>query len=158
MPRKDPITGVEVMTHMEFWQAEAEKEGRQVSDVLRDFYDEWDEDIRKQEEMYKNTLDQNNLYVMYLNYVSDIGCDYFQCVQDINTFIVEIVELIDCNIHQSMRETTESFVIYAKCLDGEYRIITMTTYNWSGSFYEPPDWDFEIDVMDCFYPLRKNAD
>src|SRR5512144_1763517 len=56
MPRKDPMTGVMVMTTMEFFDSEARREGkgRTAGELLSDFVDDMEKERKDEEERLKD--------------------------------------------------------------------------------------------------------
>lgn len=55
MPKIDPVTGCTVQTQAEFWNSEAQKEGkgRSGADLLHDFYDEEARALQQDEDRYR---------------------------------------------------------------------------------------------------------
>lgn len=167
MPRKDPITGCNVMTLPEFIQGEAVREGKEPHEIMDEIFNVIEDDnekIRKdyrinalkylQEEakelLYCWTEDsKSNGQVMEYNRF-DFKTD--QYVTDRRVYDagprppqpVKLVEVITADFSQNFRSSKSKIVAKCEADDGKLYQYTLCRGDSSGSFYEPPDSDIDL--------------
>lgn len=142
MPRKDPITGVMVMTMGEFFNAEADREGkgRSGSEVMMDMFDEIEQSYRAEEKSWRN--DPAGLLEKLQQEIKEYNAADPESEQyPIPASIVEILEL---KVDGSFK--TSTFSVRARCTrdDGTTGILIFSSSQYSGSMIDPPDYDCDI--------------
>ena len=60
---------------------------------------------------------------------------------------VEVISMIDAFVSIGMRKCSTEFVAKVKCSDGVDRYMEYTETEYSGSFYDPPDFDCECKIL-----------
>jgi hypothetical protein len=138
MPRKDPATGCTVMTSLEFFQSEAQREGKETHEVIEEFFDGIDADNRRVEEEYRNpevalktlkeSMRQNNEALAGDN-------------QPLESMPVRVVEVLECESQQSSRGTGLKIVARAEDEQGRVRKISYWSAHDFGTYLDPPDYD-----------------
>lgn len=143
MPRKDPITGCEVMTTAEFWQAEAEKEGRSAGQLQDDFFNEI-ADIEQKE--IEKLADVENVLNILREYV--ISTNEYVDEEDKYSFqFTKVLEVWNNSYSCAFRGTSFEFCAKAKCDDEKIREVEFSSWQSSGSFYEPPDMEENLKIL-----------
>ncbi len=138
MPYNHPVLGVPCITVNEFWNIEAQKEGRKPCDLIDDFYSE----LAKDEELTRQNIiaDKQGALDSLRKYYDPDYCD------DITFMPVEVINIIDANVSIGMRKSTVTFRAIVKCDDSKTRTLEYTEYEYAGSYMEPPD--FECDCVE----------
>jgi hypothetical protein len=137
MPYKHP-NGTTCMTVGEFWAAEAEKEGKQVHEVMDEFYGS----------LAKEEVDSANRLMNNLDEALGMLNQYYDPEYvDIEFQPISIIKMIDASVSIGMRKCSTKFVAKVKCSDGVDRYIEYSQSEYSGSFYDPPDFDCECKVL-----------
>lgn len=139
MPKIDPITGCQVMTMGEFWQAEAEREGKTPGELQDEFYQMIDEDNRNVE----NDMREDALNLLRSPSFDD---DKLEIVGECSLAVTKIVEILDCESNQSFRESGGMLRAKVLLATGECVIAKWTSWSSPGSFYEPPDGEEYVIV------------
>ena len=137
MPKMDPISGCSVMTVGEFWASEAKKEGKEVAEVMGDFY----EDMAAEEESYRQEI------------LSDLpGAleklkEYYNPEYDDSGWVpVEVLAITDADTCFGYRKSSSSFTARVRFED-KIRTVCYSEVDYSGSFYEPPDFEANCKVI-----------
>lgn len=143
MPRKDPITGCNVMTQAEFFASEAARNGTTASEEFEAFYT----DIEKMRaECEKNTqatlADPTKALAILLEGIkwSNEGLDE---VDQLTPLPTKVVRTFDIESSEGLRDSILRFK--AEVSDG--RILQYSSSHSSGSFYEPPDGETIVEVV-----------
>lgn len=157
MPRKDPITGVQVMTSAEFWEMEADREGkgRMPGEVMMDFYLEWENEIEKEK---ANFMADPNRYLLpglqqmidedIAYNIRDVLVDEDELEDTQKLYPVNRILLVgDLEYRQTFKETNLNYRAQVECKDGEIRWVRVHTWDYSGDFYNPPDSEVEIEFL-----------
>jgi hypothetical protein len=143
MPRKDPITGCDVMTMGEFFADTAKKEGIAPHEVIEDLFKAIDEADAQSAELLKQ--------------------DHATFLKEVTDWIVSFNEDADVKLPLPVRVDT---IFFAKCHsklnggssrimgtiefdDHSFKICDLSQCSWHGSFYEPPDFDVNLEL----YPI-----
>lgn len=157
MPKMHPIYGVPVLTQEEFWNQEAEREGkgRCGADLMHEMYDEMDREIASQEDELKNpeilleeikrSLDGWN------NGIDPKDEEYFHPPS-------EILEVRYVSISSSFRGSgVEVHGTAIRSNDKKKLKFIYIEGSSSGSFYEPPDTEVNLiwEDEDDFQRIRK---
>lgn len=144
MPKKDPITGCTVMTTGEFFQSEAEREGkgRSGGELMSEMFNEIADSYEEEEKRWKENLPDTLAFLQkeideYNDF--DPDPDFPPVAKPIS-----IEEVLDVQVGGSFRTTT--LLIKARCKkeDGSEGTIVYNSWHSSGSYYEPPDGDISI--------------
>jgi hypothetical protein len=140
MPRKDPITGCNVMTSAEFWRAEAEHEGlgREPAELMEDFYAEWAAADRASADKLKT--DKAGL----LKKLQEVQGMEWDCVdeEDHDKLVPEIIEVIEVHgaeVHSNHGGSDTKVIADVRLVGGAVRRVKLVESESFGSFYEPPD-------------------
>jgi hypothetical protein len=142
MPRKDPHTGCTVMTMGEFFNAEAEREGkgRSGAEVMSDMFDEIDQSFRDEEKRWRDN--PNDL----LEHLQTAIKEYNEADAEAEQYPLptSIAEVLELKVDGSFR--TSKFHVRARCTkeDGTVGILSFSSCQYSGSMSEPPDYDCEV--------------
>ena len=137
MSKIDPITGCSVMTIGEFWASEAKKEGKEVAEVMCDFYD----DMAAEEEVYRQEI------LSDLSGALDKLKEYYNPEYDDSGLVpVEVLEISDADTCFGYRKSTSSFTAKVRFAD-KIRTVCYSEADYSGSFYEPPDFEANCKVI-----------
>jgi hypothetical protein len=122
--------GVPCISTSEFWKIEADKEGREVCDLMSDFYD----DLRNDEDAYRQSvIDNKDGALERLQY-------YYEGDDDASTIPTEVLEIWDANVSFGMRKNKTSFCCKVKFNDNSVRSLRYSEVEYSGSYMEPPDF------------------
>lgn len=164
MPRKDPITGCMVMTTPEFFDREAEHEGRGRSgtDLMAEMFDE----MAAEEAEASAQIASRPVEVLWAIREAMYCPDCLRgkpcrdrCFDLYNIEPLGIHQVIDVDVSASLGgpagEMYEAVVVWS---DGTKRRTRVTVQRFDGSFYEPPWEDVDLDVpCPCGAPLRSDA-
>lgn len=144
MPKKDSITGCMVMTTGEFFQSEAEHEGkgRSGGELMSETLDEIAGSYEEEEKRWKENLSDTLSFLQ-------------KAVEEYNGFDpdpdfpplakpVSIEEVLDVQVGGSFRTSTLLIKARAKKEDSSEGTIVYKSWHSSGSYYEPPDGDVSI--------------
>lgn len=144
MPRKCPHTGVMVATQAEFWQSEAESEGkgRSGGELQAEFFDDMEKTRQEEEKAYYNLSQAlEEIQGAFRNADAEDGIE-------VPTSITKVIH-VEWNF--SFRE--KSLAIFAEAVkpNGEKGLILYTDWGTNGSFDEPPDGESNIE----WFPIQK---
>jgi hypothetical protein len=145
MPRKDPITGCTVMTLGDFWSSEAKHEGkgRSAGELAEEFHDEMEADRKACEDRYRDPE--------YALKVLKSAVERWNSYEPDATPLpvpVEVIEVIEVELGQGFRESILHLRARARYAGDETLvedIIELNDSHTSGSFYEPPDGDMNVE-------------
>lgn len=164
MPRKDPITGCMVMTMPEFFDREAEHEGRGRSGA--DLMGEMFEEIAAEEAEVSAQIASRPVEVLRgireAMYCPDCrrGKPCFDpCFDQYNIEPVGIHWVLSVDVGAALGgpsgEVYEAIVVWS---DGTKRYTQVTVERFNGSFYEPPWEDVDMSVAcQCGAKLPSDA-
>ena len=140
MPRKDPITGCEVMTELEFWTLEAKNEGkgREPWELVQEMSDELDAECRREEEKFK---DPGVVLGLLAACIAELnGCE----PEDPIPMPVAVVSVLEVHVTQSLREDAVKLRAVCHRTDGSEGVVNYSRWYWSGTRLEPPEGDCEV--------------
>jgi len=141
MPRKDPMTGVPVLTTEEFFDKEAKREGkgRSGSEVMIDTFKQIDDERKKEERELKNPKAALKLFQQEIKEWNEY--DPEQAIENVK----EIVEVLDVSLKYKGFSTT---YLDVKALaigeTGRRGIVRLSSYSFSGTYWNPPDEETEV--------------
>lgn len=153
MPRKDLVSGCEVMTDAEFWQKMGEIEGRSAGEAMTNFYQEWDDAVKD----YKQSISNPIALLKILKDFTDEDMKYeFETrnnhpewyVDDpyvVPPYPVEVLEYSDLEYEERFRGSSLEFNFKALCKDGKVHTGKYLKWDDRGSFYNPPDGEEYIE-------------
>lgn len=167
MPRKDPITGCNVMTFPEFIQGEAAREGKEPHEVMDEIFGAIEDDNERMREDYrKNALkylqeeakellyawdedSKNNGEVHEYNRMDFKTGEYIKetSVYDAGPRPpqpIKLVEVVKVDFTQNFRSSKSIIVAKCEADDSKTYQYTLSRGDYSGSFYEPPDSDIDL--------------
>ena len=131
MPRKDAMTGCEVMTTMEFFQAEGEKEWKSGYEAMEDMWKEIAlDECRREDELRK---DAKGILNKALEEIED------------SDFCIVKITSASVKVSFGFGGSKEVLFVFALCSDGKWRWIEWTYRYSSGTRWEPPDEDSNLD-------------
>lgn len=143
MPRKDPMTGVMVMTDQEF----AMKEGYgSATKMYMKIFDDMDKDNRSYEKCcYAKPKIVENAFKEHwkddLKY-GDVTKEEKKCIP------VKIVQVLYVKSNCGFNKSHIIFVAAFICKDGKTRIQQLDHYHYVGSKMEPPEDEYELDIFE----------
>ena len=137
MPYKHP-NGTTCMTIGEFWADEAKREGKEPFEVMDEFYTSLAiEEVTAKNQLMNNPNDALSKLKEYYN-PEYVDSDFQP---------VEVIEMIEAFVNIGMRKCSTEFVAKVKCSDNVDRYMEYSETEYSGSFYEPPDFDCDCKVL-----------
>lgn len=152
MPRKDPITGCMVMTTPEFFAREAEREGlgRSGADVMTDMFEE----MAAEEAEVSAQIASRPVELLWAIREAMYCPDCIRgnpcrdrCFDLYNIEPLGVHQVIKVDISASLGgpsgELYEAIVVWS---DGTKRYTRVTVERFSGSFYEPPWEDVDMEI------------
>ena len=168
MPRKDPETGCNVMTTMEFIKSEADREGIEPSAVLDDIFSSLEEDSCRVEEYYKNNPDEfMREFLPSARDAYEAAFDDLKAYEETNPedrfsqygngekkawekpvlppYPLAVVELLEVKFSQSFGSRKLQTKGTAICSDGVKRVFLYSHTEWSATRMEPGDCDFTLE-------------
>lgn len=137
MPYKH-LNGCTCMTLPEFLNAEGKQEGKTGGQIFNEIIDDMNDDDRKQEKYWKENPQE--LLKCLLE-------DYQYILEDNpkEPVPVEIVKVIDVKCSTGFSKDHLESVLHIRCKDEKIREAKYWKTHWSGSFYEPPEEDFNVE-------------
>jgi hypothetical protein len=136
MPKKDPVTGCDVMTVVEFWQNEAKGSGRTAGELFHEFYDEMNRSFEEEASQIKNDLKGTQItlarHIREWN-ESDPDMDQIPALH-------ELLEVTEIEVRQHERHLTARY----RDADGAVYILRLDESTYPGSRLDPPDYDFNL--------------
>ncbi|MBU0778314.1 hypothetical protein KKF82_08665 [Patescibacteria group bacterium] len=138
MPRRDRMTGCEVMTTKEYFEAEADGSGREWHELMGDMLDEMSEDEHREEERLLESGDAEKK-VIAMSLVDNAEGNLNWYIQS-----ASIKEVRISNNFQGASTTIES---RAFCSDGKTREVVFKDEEQFDTMREPGyyDWSWVID-------------
>lgn len=141
MPKKDPVTGCQVLTTAEFFQLEAELEGkgRTGADLQREFLEDQETEIAREAERYRDPA-------FLLEYLC-AGINEWNDLADLGATVpqpLEILEVLESHVHFGFREGRVKLRVRARCEDGTEGILHFESREDAGSYLDPPDSEMNI--------------
>lgn len=140
MPRIDPISGCTMMTHQEFWTAEAASEGkgRTASDLMADFINELDAANATQADRYRTDL------AWTTEQLQAAIADYNDGVDPIEELpsLVRVLEVLEADVQDGVRSSSLFLrvrALRAASPEPIEDVLDYTDVATSGSRMEPPD-------------------
>ena len=130
--------GCKCMTMPEFLAAEGKRQGKTGGEVLDNIVaDMQREDDRVEAEMAK----PENALVQLQEAQRDFWDPDF-CRPELA--IYEVVKVLSARSHCAFRGSQTRIVARVRCLDCKIHTVVMDAASYSGSFYEPPDYDLNL--------------
>ena len=143
MPRKDPITGVMVMTNAEFWAHEAKHEGkgRESWELQEEFYHDMEKARLEEEDKLRTPAHA----LMILQGAVEAENKYRKENKErLLAMPVKVLEVKSAAYSDGFRETSTKITATAISKGKRKGTIEFSTWSTRGSFYEPPDGETEI--------------
>jgi len=126
------------MTVDDFWASEAKKEGKEIGEVIENFYDEMARECVEAEKSLKGNFSEV-LQMLRDYYDIDPECSEFEPIEVLS---VEMVK-----VNYSFKKDSISLIATVKCADGLNRLIQYHQTSYHGSYMEPPDFDSDCRVI-----------
>lgn len=143
MPKIDPVTGCPVMTMAEFWNSEAENEGkgRSGSELQEDFYtDLANEQHQEEDRLRKPEIAQEHILRAWKETVEYLGEEETSQV----SAPVAVLEVLETRVGYNFRESTQMIRARCRCENGSERIFKLDAYHDAGTRLDPPDYGEEL--------------
>lgn len=141
MPKIDPITGCTVMTQGEFWASEAahEGKGRAAWEVRDEFYADMDAEYVAEE---KRLSDDK----VALDLLREKIAEWNKLDPEIKPvpLPVEVLCVESVTLDRGFRNSGVNLTALCRMGNNTRFRITLDEHHYSGSFYEPPDYDIDI--------------
>lgn len=143
MPRKDPITGCQVMTFHEFISAEAASEGKQPHELLEEMVQDIDNDIQNEEQRLKNNPDDS---LKSFQEAAQFDIDEWESHKEgpKPPYPAKVVAVIGAKVQYNFRDSKTAVVADVEADDGQVHRVHFFSWSSSGSFYEPPDHEAHL--------------
>lgn len=133
MPYVHSDLGVPCVTQAEFWAQESRNTGREIPELMSDYYDDLanEEKLEEQRVMedYKGNLQRLQEYY---------HPDY---LEEVTFHPINILEMIFAKVSFGVKKSSTTFRAKVNCSDGSNRLLEYTETSYSGSYMDPPDWD-----------------
>jgi hypothetical protein len=136
MPRKDPHTGVMVMTTGEFWADMAKRNGTTPAEEMHSFYD----DMEKDRLEYENRLRQP---ASALNFLLD-SVKGWQDEDNPMLKPVAVLHVLSVEYHHSLKSSSTGMAAHCTKEDGSEGVLVAKVSDYAGSYIDPPDADGEV--------------
>lgn len=155
MPRKDPITGCNVMSMGEFWLSEAERENKTVDEIIGEFYSEIDKTNKEYESNIMNNPD-SVANIVIRSAVSEWQAEmeereYRNYDEDYNQvevfYPLAIANIESANVEDNMSGSGLKISGEILCSDGITRKFNYWNHYCHGSFYEPPSGEEYLEWL-----------
>lgn len=138
MPRKDPITGCEVMTFFEFAAEEGKRDGKDPGDIMDEIAQATADDNAQMEEHYRNPKEALTVIKEWVEGDEEWREDpESHCPE-------EVLEVLKVTSRSGFSGSKLFILARARCEDGKERIVEYHYQYWAGSRMEPPDEDAEL--------------
>lgn len=161
MPRTDPVTGCQVLTMPEFWQSEAEREGkgREPWELEAEMYQDLaDDEERCRQDMlndtkaaYKNLLDYWNLCREDIDWDELDPLSPWREEGKVDFFILykprRVIEVLHAELDTGFKETSGRIVSRVLFSGGRVKIVSFGFWSFSGDMIDPPDADESVDIL-----------
>jgi len=143
MPRKDPITGVPVMTNAEFMESVAKKNGITPQEAFDQTFGAMFDEMKKDEEARKKVIQENLLSILAEKIKEFNEADPEAEQIPVNFSIVNIISI---EVRVSLRESREIVRAVVAFPDGSKKMLKYHSWSFAGTRDEPPDGDLEITL------------
>lgn len=143
MPRKDPMTGVTVITTAEFFAAEAEREGKGRSggelmiETFSEIGAECDADEQRERLFF---MDPANAWEA-IRYTLRESLE----MEESPLQAVELVGVLAVQSEQRMNGSKLDIDAHVRFNDGAVRKVKWGFQHWAGSYWEPDDYDEDCE-------------
>ena len=140
MPKIDKRTGCSVMTTSEFWSSEAEQEGkgRNGSDLMLEFLDDMDNEIRNEENKLRNPNEALTMLQGVVKEWNDYGdVDYVPNPE-------QVLEVLEVRINTNFK-CDKTYLKARVCSGNQVGILTVSQSSYAGSWSEPPDYELNVE-------------
>lgn len=140
MPRKDPITGVDVLTFHEFMQKEADIKNVTIDEEYQSFW----KDMAKIEKEEEESLKKHGLAYLRKAVEEENQCRQ-ENQEDLLLLPEEIIDFRSLSVPSAYASHQHTRVeAYAKREDGTEGVLCYTRDFWQGNRIEPPEEEVEI--------------
>jgi len=140
MPRKDPVTGCDVMTLPEFAKAEGYNS---AGEMLDEVFKEMELDCRKWERfLFSNPKEVLKMFKTHYKEYADYFEENFQ-----NDVPKKHVATLFVKSSQGFKTEKHTIVAAFVCKDGKTRIQQLHHTYWGGTRLEPPEEDEWIEIF-----------
>lgn len=153
MPYIHP-TGVPCMTALEFFKKEADKEGRDPCDMMKELFDDIDADARKEEQAYSS---RKKAMVFLRREIRQWNKQYpDEKVREVR----KVINVISVKVEQTMRSHSLEIKVEAVDMSGKKGVLSYTESDSHGGYYDPPegetliDWEYQNLPVDNKDSLR----
>ncbi len=136
------VVGVPVLTTGEFWASEAQKEGKDIYEVMEEFYSSIHDDEKAEA---KRILEDKQGAL-------DKLVEYFSYEEDSPIKPIEVLEITEstCSFGSKTTITFQANVKFHSLKDDSFSIkkLNCKEISWSGSFYNPPDYELIVHFLE----------
>jgi hypothetical protein len=138
MSKIDPFTGCQVMTQMDFFHQEDIYDGKEPGTSLQEYYHDVNEACDYEEKKFQD-------YNYALNYLREAVEEYNGYDPDITIPMpIEVKNIIHVNVSMGMKKDSTSLEAEAIDENGKLGVIQLDCNSWSGSVWEPPDYELNV--------------
>jgi hypothetical protein len=147
----DPVTGCMVLTTSEFFEQEAEREGRGRcgAELMCEMFDEMEEENERMTQEMRN--DPEAALQLIKNYLDGDSKECQRDAEDTYGFsgkhIKKVIEFLDARYDGSLRGTDCCMVVKLKMTDGSTRTVEYSEWNDYGTRLDPPDGGTDLAVV-----------
>jgi hypothetical protein len=136
MPKKDPVTGCDVVTTPEFWQNEAKGSGRTAGDLFHEFQEGLRLSLEEEaSRIKKNLKETKSILAAHIKEWNESDPDMDQIPE-----IHELLEVTDVEVGCHEKHLTARY----RAADGTTFILRLDESTYPGSRIDPPDYDFNL--------------
>jgi hypothetical protein len=139
MPYKHPILGVQCMTLGEYCAEEIARTGK---NPIEEAFQSMDEDALRAEEQFRNPDDALEVFLEYSKMERQY-CEFDPGQEPPWPLMVK--EVLESKFSQTFGGSTQHLVAIILCSDGKFHKGRLHIQEWSGSYMEPPDGDWELE-------------
>lgn len=132
--------GCTCMTMTEFLAGEGKREGKTGAEVWDDIVQDLNDDSKESEQRY---LDNPEWLLEEFKKECELTADCYE--EGKFPIPVEIIKVESAKVSQNLRSSSSLVVLIAKCKDGKVRRAKWSSSHWSGTFYDPPEEDADIE-------------
>ena len=158
MPKKDPNTGCMVMTTGEFFQKEAEHEGkgRTGGDLMAEMFEE----IGKEEEEHAKRISEPEEAKRILNEVIKENNSYLDDTDEgyIHFTVIGVIKVFFASVGFGGRNSSEGFLAVVEGDDGNEYTLKYSSWHSGGSYIDPPDGETIVEVLPPSHNCPANCD
>ncbi len=176
MHRKDPMTGCKVLTTLGFFHLEAEKEGkgRSAGDLMGEFFEDFDNEVRKEEARYwepkyamdilQELIKEENEYTKkdfgyYMRLLKEGKISKGEVPTAVPTKF-KVLRVLEVQHGCSFNSSSTKLIALVK-YKGKELLVYASTWRSSGSRWEPPDgetevvWDYKPEAKDVSHDVLR---